>query len=95
MVRKLGQVIIFWQNTGIPGKACNMEKKKKEEESNRSIPLKSEIKILSKCHSYFTDLLKMLGVKKNSVLLKQNHLDIFFESKNKQKRSFLRSILIL
>lgn len=27
------------------------------------VPLKSEIKILNKCHSYFTDLLKMLGVK--------------------------------
>lgn len=26
------------------------------------VPLKSEIKIFSKCHSYFADLLKMLGV---------------------------------
>lgn len=33
-----------------------------------SVPLKSEIKILSKCHSYFTDLLKMLGVKEKQHL---------------------------
>lgn len=39
MVRKLGQVIIFWQNTGIPGKACNMEKKKKKKKNQIGVYL--------------------------------------------------------
>lgn len=51
------------------------------------VHLKCEIKILNKCHSYFTDLLKCLGLKKNGVLVQQFHLDIFFESKNKQKKA--------